>query len=160
MCIRDRFIDAINNFISEMKQYGCGPKELAEMIAAEGTDDYTGKKLADINLLFNDYEKQIKDRYTDSEDRIDLYLGKIRESELIRGNQIWVYGFDSFAPKTMALLGELMSSADEVNLLLTWDDSRPVSYTHLLLPCMSGGMMKWPQRVYILREMSQAPAIR
>ena len=28
-------------------------------------------------------------------------------------------------PKTMALLGELMSSADEVNLLLTWDDSRP-----------------------------------
>ena len=87
--------------------------------------DYTGKKLADINLLFNDYESQIKDRYTDSEDRIDLYLGKIRESELIRGNQIWVYGFDSFAPKTMALLGELMSSADEVNLLLTWDDSRP-----------------------------------
>lgn len=119
------FIDAVNNFISEMKQYGCGPKELAEMIAAEGTDDYTGKKLADINLLFNDYESQIKDRYTDSEDRIDLYLGKIRESELIRGNQIWVYGFDSFAPKTMALLGELMSSADEVNLLLTWDDSRP-----------------------------------
>ena len=74
------FIDAVNNFISEMKQYGCGPKELAEMIAAEGTDDYTGKKLADINLLFNDYEKQIEGKYTDSEDRIDLYLGKIRES--------------------------------------------------------------------------------
>ena len=116
------FIDAVNDFISEMKQYGCGPDDLTQIIEAPGNDDYTGKKLADINLLFEDYENQIRGRYTDSEDRIDLYLGKIRDSKLIKGNQIWVYGFDSFAPKTMALLGELMSYADEVNLVLTWDD--------------------------------------
>ena len=72
--------------------------------------------------MFSEYEKQIEGRYTDSEDYIDLYLGKIKDSALIRGNTIWVYGFDSFASKTMALLGQLMMYAKEVNIVLTWDD--------------------------------------
>lgn len=119
---RSSFLDSVNNFISEMKQYDSGPDDLLTMAEAMGKDSYTAKKLTDVYMLFSEYEKQIDGKYTDSEDYINLYLERIKDSELVRGNTVWVYGFDSFAPKTMALLGQLMLYADEVNLVLTWDD--------------------------------------
>ena len=116
------FINSVNDFISEMKQYDCGPEELARMAGKLDENSYTARKLMDIYALFSQYEKSIEGSYTDSEDRINLYLDKISKSQLIKGNEIWVYGFDSFAPKTMALLTQLMAHAADVNLVLTWDD--------------------------------------
>ncbi len=120
---RTSFLDSVNNFISEMKQYNCGSEDLKAM-AESAKDTYTGKKLMDVYKIFADYEKQIEGKYTDSEDYIDLFLGKIQDSEQIKGSTVWVYGYDSFAPKTMALLGQLMAAAAEVNLVLTWDNKR------------------------------------
>lgn len=114
------FLDSVNNFISEMKQYNCGAEELKEMAKLYEDDSYTQKKLMDVYELFAEYERQTEGKYTDSEDYIDLYINKIPQSALINESQIWVYGFDSFAPKTMALLGQLMAAADELNLVLTW----------------------------------------
>lgn len=115
------FLDAVNNFISEMKQYDCGADELL-MMAKEGEEDsYTQQKLMDIHTLFAEYEKQIEGKYTDSEDYVDLYINKIGDSELVKGSEIWIYGFDSFAPKTMSLMGQLMAHASNVNLVITYD---------------------------------------
>ena len=72
-------------------------------------------------LLFAEYQQAIEGKYTDSEDYIDLYMGKIKSSELIAQSSIWVYGFDSFAPKAMEVLGNLMAAAREVNVFLTCD---------------------------------------
>lgn len=41
---------------------------------------------------------------------------------MIKESRIWVYGFDSFAPKAMALLGQLMAAARQLNLVMTFDD--------------------------------------
>ena len=121
---KSSFLDVVNNFISEMKQYDCGAEDLKDMSQRFDAVSYTAGKLRDIYVLFSEYEKKIKGKYTDSEDYVDLYLEKIKDSKLIRGSSIWVYGFDSFAPKTMALLGQLMVYTDDVNLVLTWDDKR------------------------------------
>ncbi len=119
---RSSFLDSVNNFISEMKQYNCSAEDLKVMADSCKADSYTRKKLMDVYRIFADYESRIEGKYTDSEDYIDLFLEKISDSELIKGNHIWVYGFDSFAPKTMALLGKLMAAAEDVNLVLTWDE--------------------------------------
>lgn len=120
---RSSFLDSVNNFISEMKQYDCGPDDLKNMADMCNADSYTKKKLMDVYTLFADYEEQIKDKYTDTEDYADLYIGKIAQSQLVKGSRIWVYGFDSFAPKAMALLGQLMQTADELNLVMTYGDT-------------------------------------
>lgn len=115
------FLESVNNFISEMKQYGCGAEDLLTMANEGEKDSYTQQKLMDIYTLFADYEKQIEGKYTDSEDYVDLYINRVSESGLVRDNQIWIYGFDSFAPKTMALVGQLMACAADVNLVITYD---------------------------------------
>ena len=113
------FLEMVNNFISEMKQYNAGPDELEEVMSQVEEGSYVYRKLSDLDLIFSEYEKAISGKYTDSEDYIDLFLGKIGQSELIRGNRVWIYGFDSFAPKAMSVIGELMTYADEVNVVLS-----------------------------------------
>lgn len=89
---KNSFIELVNNFISELKQFNCGSTELA-MIARELPEgSYAAKKLADLTLLYEEYERRIAGKYTDSEDYIDLFLAKIPQSQLIRDNDIWIYG--------------------------------------------------------------------
>lgn len=115
------FIDTVNNFISEMKQYNCGIDELTAMAEETGEGTYTRRKLEDLALLYSRYEEEIRGKYTDSEDYIDLFLGKIHQSDFLGGSRVWVYGFDSFAPKALSVLGQLMGRAADVNVVLTWD---------------------------------------
>ena len=121
---KNSFIELVNNFISEMKQFNCGADELAEIARSVPDGSYTQRKLEDLYLLYSEYEEAIRGKYTDSEDYIDLFLGKISRSELVAGNHIWIYGFDSFAPKALAVIGELMQYAADVNLVITYDDKR------------------------------------
>ena len=113
------FVELLNNFISEMKQYDITPEMLKVTADSLEEDNLLGKKLRDMYIIFSEYEKRIKDKYTDSEDYIDLYRKRISTSAWIRESNVWVYGFDSFAPKAVDLLGELMASAKEVNVFLT-----------------------------------------
>ena len=123
---KSSFLESVNNFISEMKQYDCGAEDLKTMADSLEQDSYTARKLMDIYAIFADYEEQIRGKYTDSEDYVDLYLERIGRSRLVKGSRVWVYGFDSFAPKAMALLGKLMTAAEELNLVMTWDGAADV----------------------------------
>ena len=118
---KSSFIELVNNFISEMKQFNCGEKELDEIID-KLDEGYTKKKLSDLALIYKEYEKIIEGRYTDSEDRIDLYIENIKKSQDIRNSEIYVYGFDSFAPKTLLVIGELSKYAKNVNVILTYSE--------------------------------------
>ena len=118
---KNNFIELMNNFISEMKQYNIRPETL--LSNAEGLDeeDLLGRKLQDMYTIYSEYEKRIEGKYTDTEDYIDLYKSKIHTSEWIKANSVWIYGFDSFAPKAMDIIGELMSCSRDVNVFLTYD---------------------------------------
>ncbi len=120
---KSAFIESVNDIISELKQYNAKPEDLKAIADSLNENSYTRMKLNDLYLLFSKYEQKIAGKYTDSEDYIDLFLGKISQSKLIKDNTIWVYGFDSFAPKALSVLGELMNYAKSVNVVLTYDDN-------------------------------------
>ena len=62
---KNSFIEMVNNFISELKQFNCGSTELA-MIARELPEgSYAAKKLADLTLLYEEYERRIAGKYTE-----------------------------------------------------------------------------------------------
>lgn len=121
---KNSFLAAVNDFISEMKQYDCGPCDLQNAMAQCEEGSYTQRKLADICLLFTDYEEQIKGKYTDAEDHAGLYVERLRDYRPLRESSVWVYGFDSFAPKALALMGQLAQTAQQLNIVMTYDDNR------------------------------------
>ncbi len=115
------FLEKINNFISEMKQYNVSLTDLQNLAEQLQEGSLLHRKISDLHLIYSRYQKAIGGKYTDAEDLIDLYMEKIPQSEMLKESQIWVYGFDSFAPKAMTVLGNIMSAAKDFHVVLTYD---------------------------------------
>ena len=120
---KNSFIEMTNNFISEMKQYNVSPEQLSSLTGNLPENSLLAKKLTDLQVIFSEYQRRIQGKYTDSEDLIDLYTARIETSDQLSGSRIWVYGFDSFAPKALDVLGHLMAVAEELNVFLTYDQN-------------------------------------
>lgn len=118
---KSSFIEMTNNFISEMKQYDATPETLSEIMDSIDENTLLYKKLADLKLIYERYQNEIEGKYTDSEDLIDLYINKIGQSGLVCDSEVWIYGFDSFAPKSLEVIKGIMAAARQVNVVLTWD---------------------------------------
>lgn len=117
---KQSFIEMVNNFISELKQYGVDPKELEQIMQELPENAFLKKKLKDIEVVFRAYEEQIQGKYLDTEDYVSLYAEKIRESERLRNSNIWIYGFDSFTPKNVQVTEQLIKTVPQVSIILTY----------------------------------------
>ena len=126
---KNSFIEMVNNFISEMKQYNVTPEDLEELTGdgdgLHGADGILARKLSDLQRIFAAYEEAIDGKFTDTEDYIDLYKSRISQAEFLKKSHIWIYGFDSFAPKAISVIGELIGAAEDVNVVLTGDSGSP-----------------------------------
>ena len=116
---RQRFVQLINDLISELKQYDTTPEDLAGILAETEEGTILHRKLSDLVILYEEYEKALAGRYLDAEDFQQLFLDQIRHSKQIRNATIWVDGFDYFTPRNQRVLLELLRYAAEVNILLT-----------------------------------------
>lgn len=115
------FIEMVNNLISELKQYDTFPQNLISAVADLKDDPILEGKLKDIHHIFNRYQEKTKNVYLDSEDYLDLFTSKIKESSIIGDTIFWISGFFSFTPKVKKMIGQLMMHSRGVNVVLTGD---------------------------------------
>ena len=116
------FIEMLNDYISQLKQYDITPEVYRETALGLPEDDALALKMRDISKIYTAYDERIEGKYTDSEDYVELFLEKAGGSGMLRKAAVWVYGFDSFAPKSLKVLGKLMALCPEVNVVLTYDE--------------------------------------
>lgn len=114
------FIELVNNFISEMKQYNTSLEVLPEILGKLDKDSMLYKKLKDMQDVYEKYEAVISEKYIDTEDYLEHCVNKIKDSQMIRECEIWVYGFDYFTPKNLDLIRELIGNAINVNVVMTY----------------------------------------
>lgn len=125
------FVAMVNDFISQFKQQDCSAEKLGQMIDDEETPELLRKKLTELRLFYEDYEKAIDGLYTDSEDLIDRCREEAKEVHLLDGREVWVYGFDTIMPKQRDILLAIASRA-EVHVIINDGDSAMGDYmTHL-----------------------------
>ena len=116
------FTSMLNDFISEFKQQDCTLEELQEMSGDTGGDPILEAKLEELSGVITAYEEAIEGKYTDSEDYIAMYVGAIKDSKLIRGKSVWIYGYDSITPKFADAVMELANTAGSVNFIVNISD--------------------------------------
>lgn len=116
------FTSMLNDFISEFKQQDCSLDEIDEMLGESGDEPVLGAKLRELKGVIEAYEEAIKDRFTDSEDYIAMYVGAIKDSKLVRGKSIWIYGYDNITPKFADAVIELAGVAESVNFIINRSD--------------------------------------
>ena len=116
------FTSMLNDFISEFKQQDCTLEKLSEMAGDAGGDPILEAKLKELSGVITAYDEAIDGRYTDSEDYIAMYVSAIRDSKLVRGKSVWIYGYDSITPKFADAAVELAKAAGSVNFIVNQSD--------------------------------------
>ena len=116
------FTSMLNDFISEFKQQDCTLEKLQEMTGDADGDPILEAKLKELSGVISAYEEAIEGRYTDSEDYIAMYVDAIKDSKLVRGKNIWIYGYDSITSKFADAVAELAKTAGSVNFIVNISD--------------------------------------
>ena len=116
------FAEMLNDFISEFKQQNCTVAELEEMLGSNDAEALLKNKLSELEIIACEYEQAIEGKYTDSEDYIAMYVDAIKDSRLVQGKDIWIYGYDSVTPKFMNAVFELAARSGSVNFVVNKSD--------------------------------------
>lgn len=122
------FADQMNTMISEMKRYGVDTDQLRTVLdTLKAGEEETGQKkdawfilkLEDILRIYARYEERIAGTSRDAEDYIDYYAKRIPDSPIVQGAEVWIYGFDTFTPKNLSVIRQLIRTAQTVSVVLT-----------------------------------------
>ena len=96
-CQQEGFVDTISTLITELKRYNVTPKMLGDAIDALDTDNPLREKLAEINLIYSEFEFLITKRYRDPDDDLTLAARKIADSTLYDDAEIWIDGYKLYS---------------------------------------------------------------
>ena len=111
----------------EFKRYCVQPQELMEVGQTEQSEKVLKDKLHDLQLIYENFEAELSNKYIDSEDYFRLLSEKINESPLLKNAEIYIDGFHSFTPQEYMIIEQLMKHCPEISITLTLD--QPVSWT-------------------------------
>jgi ATP-dependent helicase/nuclease subunit B len=114
------FINTVSQMITELKRFEVTPDILVS--AVDNVDNVLLKdKLEDISLIFSCFEKNLHEKYIDSEDEMALLANKLEASNQFGGAEIWMDGFSGFTPQQYRVIEKLLKKASRINICLCSD---------------------------------------
>lgn len=75
-------------------------------------------KVSDLTLLLTKIEERLGTSYVDSEGHLALLTSQIKHSELIKGAEIYIDGFESFTAREYEIITELLKYGNRVTVVL------------------------------------------
>lgn len=114
------FSHSLSESIQEMKSYGLTATKLSKA-AEEVEQPGLSRKLRDLSLLLSDFQEEMKGRYNDREDMMEILAEKMPKARFLHGAEIWIDGFIFFNPQERRILEELMKIAAHVHISLAMD---------------------------------------
>lgn len=136
---KNGFITQMEEMVAEFKRYCVTPETLEEQKQTAAPDNKVlSDKLHDLQLLYEELEKHLFEKYVDSEDYLRLLAEKIPQSTYIKEAEILIDGFHSFTPQELEVLGQLMKVSKKVTIALTIDNAYEVPPHDLSLFRMTG----------------------
>lgn len=101
--------------IMQFKSSGIQPNELT----TNKENLHLTKKLQDLALIYNLYEKHFNDKVIDESNRLKLLANRIITSSLINKSNIFIGMFDSFTYLQMQVIKQLMKYANEFSISIS-----------------------------------------
>lgn len=115
------FSNMLVGLISEFKRYGL---EYEELVNAEEKveSDELKRKLRDLALFYDTYNKLINEKNSDAEDNLSIILPKIKDFNFKHGAQLYISEFRSFTPLECDIIIELIKKMDDTYLIMMCDN--------------------------------------
>lgn len=116
------FVEALAGAISELKLYQISVQELKNILKEETEwDSLLISKLWDLQLIYQDLQNYLANRYIDPDDYLNLLAERVHLAPSIINAEIWIDGFTGFTPQELKVIEGLFQSTQRVNVALTLD---------------------------------------
>lgn len=119
------FSKLMAGLVSEFKRYGHTPDSLLaaakEIEGKEGGEELP-RKLKDLALFYEEFDKLINQSGSDAEDNSSIILPKIKDCAFPKNAHMFVMNFRSFTPLERDILTELLKKTAEFRLILCCDN--------------------------------------
>jgi ATP-dependent helicase/nuclease subunit B len=124
---RQGFTEKLAVALTELKMYRVTPWDLqgsANYLEGQLGTNPLASKLLDLSELYAAWEGFLENRYTDTEDYLNLLADRIPNSAFLQEACIWVDGFKGFTPQEYFVLEQLIKRA-HVCITLCLDAEHP-----------------------------------
>ncbi|MBD8067600.1 helicase-exonuclease AddAB subunit AddB [Bacillus sp. PS06] len=120
---KNGFISQLEEMVAEFKRYCVTPEVIEEKNYFLDSENQVvlADKLHDLQLIYQELEQHLFQKYVDSEDYLRLLAEKIRTSSYLSNADILIDGFHSFTPQELEVVGELMKYCRTVTVALSVD---------------------------------------
>ena len=120
----DENIDLAMTAITEFKKHQVSIQDLKE--ESKKTDDrYLKTKLEDMALIYEEFEKQIEDKYIEETDLLTILARNLRKTELVKDSIIYIDEFAGFTAQEYEVLKEIIEQAKQVSITICIDKLEP-----------------------------------
>lgn len=116
------FAGIVTALFSEFKRYNNAPQKIKQLIE-KIDDEFLKMKMQDIALLYENYEKETANLFTDPDDELTLLADILREhSDFFANSVFFIDEFEGFTPQETSVITRLCLSAEKVNISLCTDN--------------------------------------
>ena len=117
----DENIDLSMRAITEFKQHNVDVDTLKQEI--EKTDDtYLKTKLADMTLIYEEFQNKIIDHYIEETDLLDMLATNLEQTDIVKDSVIFIDEFAGFTAQEYKVIKELINQAKQVNITICIDN--------------------------------------
>ncbi len=174
VCSRNGFVDLCVKTVGEFKKYMLSPQNICDS-SAKTADEVLGFKLNDLSRIYAEYEEQISDKYSDSDDALTILAKRISESEIYKDKYIFLDEFSTFVPQELNVISQLNKKCKELCITLCCDthEKNPVLFmpsrdtvsaiknsvtSNIEITQISGSHFKSPDLEHLEKNLYKFPA--
>ena len=114
---RPDFLQGLLDTYDELRSAGIMAGDLAKF--AERREDGLGDKLADLAIIFDEYEYIKESSGCDARDKLERLAQDIGDSSLGNGGRIYIDGFTDFTGQELEVIRQLMKKSCDIYVSLT-----------------------------------------
>lgn len=115
------FLMSVCDLIGEFKRNDITPELLDQKLSEYKNDNILTKKLHDIKLIYTQLQDYMANNYSDEEDKFNIFIDKIDESDMLADAEIWLDGYNGFTALQYRIIEKLVQKSEKVNISLTLD---------------------------------------
>lgn len=108
------FAESVYDTIQQLKSSGVSPEEIFE--AGNKLTSALKIKLADISLIYREYENYIGENMIDLNDRLEMLEKEAENSLFIKNSHMFVVGFDSLTANMVSCIKNFVKTAKSVTV--------------------------------------------
>lgn len=115
------FIDELKSLFTELFQYRIGREAMQKVYDTLSGHSMLKNKLHDLLLVYDAFQKEIKNRYIIAEHVLEMLARHVSESGLLQGSVLYLDGYTGFTPIQYELLEELAQVSEAMHITVTID---------------------------------------